>query len=157
MCQFGDESKIIEELDIPATNPLVGYRKWLITNSFNSEEKHIKSLKNEYLWPKNKLAIGSPLRNNSEGIYNYYNNDYYYNYYYYNNNYCYYIYGVCYLHGKTYKYINGYRSQFGYPKALVTLRSEDNKTKQFVEHFNSIVKNIAKEYNCETVNYSELK
>src|SRR3990172_7665835 len=94
MCQFGDESKIISELDLTKEQALVGYRNWYVDNSFNDDEKHLKSTNIKFLWPKKEEVKGNPTIDNSEGIYNYnYNNNYnYYNYnnYNYNNNYNYY-------------------------------------------------------------------
>src|SRR5260370_42000187 len=88
MCQFGDKSKILSEQELTMENGLIGYRVWYIINSFNEGEKMLKSKNVNFIWPKKEEVRGNPLRENSEGIYNY-NYKYYYNYYY-NNYYNYY-------------------------------------------------------------------
>jgi hypothetical protein len=138
MCQFGDSSKILDIIQLDENQALTGLRSWYIINSFNDEEKKLKSLNRDYIWSTS--TKGNPLRENSEGIYsynNYYNNNYnnynynYYNYYYNNYNYnnynyyynnynynnynnynYYYIIGLISLFGRIFKYKEGYRSEF---------------------------------------------
>lgn len=171
MCQFGDESKIISEQKLTREQALVGYRSWYIINSFNDKEKSLKSTNIEFLWPKKKKCLSNPLRENSEGFYNYnicnYNNnyDYYYDYYnsynyynkYYNN---YKVAGKTLLYGKVFSYSNGYRSSTCIVTHLAVLSDkrwfENEKTVKFAQHFNDIVSNLAKEYNCKTINYDDL-
>ena len=99
MCQFGNSSKIIEELDLTEQEALIGFRN----NHVIFDKKILKSINMNYEWPKLSPAIGNPLKENSEGIYNYNNYNYnhnnynnynynYYNYYDYNYNYYNYIY-----------------------------------------------------------------
>ena len=178
MCQFGDKSKIISEKILPREEALVGYRNWYIINSFNDKEKSLKSINMEFLWPKKEEIKGNPTEDNSEGIYNYsnyyysnyyyynYNNNYYYNNYYYyynynynNNNNYYYICGKTLLYGKVFSYKEGYRSSLCVPTHLVILSDkrwfEDKKSTSFAKHFNEIVSNLAKEYDCEVIGYNE--
>jgi len=188
MCQFGDSSKIIAELNITKEEALIGWRNNYIINPFNNKEKYLKALNNDYLYPKDKPAVGLPIRDNSEGIYNYnyynyynYNNYNYYNYNYYNynynnynynnynyNNYNYNYYNYNYyniqaktlLYGKTFKYKEGYRSEFCIITDLIILdrNSEwftDEKTIKFAEHFNSTVEALAVEYKCGVIEFSK--
>lgn len=167
MCMFGNQSKIISEQDLTLEQALVGYRCWYINNSFNKEEKRLRSTNQNFLWPIGEV-IGNALRDNSEGIYNYNNCNYYNNYnnynncnYYYSNyNYNYSICGKTLLYGKIFSYEEGYRSSICIPTHLAILSdkkwSDDIKTKNFVVHFNTIVIDLAKDYNCKTIGYDEL-
>lgn len=171
MCQFGSARNIFSEQTLTKEQALVGYRNWYLNNSFNEkEERHLKSLSQEFLWPKKGECKGNPSRDNSEGIYNYNNNNRNYNYYNYNNynnynyyNYYYYsnysIWGKTLLYGKVFSYKEGYRSSLCIPTHLVILSDkqwfEDEKTKRFANHFNEIVRNLAAEYDCEVIGYDE--
>jgi hypothetical protein len=184
MCQFGPKEKIISIQDLTRENALVGYRNWYINNSFNDLEKHLKSTNIDFLWPKGEEVKGNPLEDNSKGVYNYnyynynnnynnnynyynnYNNNYNYNYYYnnYNNNYYsyynnYYICGKTLLYGKVFHYKEGYRSSICIPTHLIILSDKewftDKYAVKFANHFNSIVTNLAKEYNCKVIEYIE--
>ncbi len=154
MCQFGNSSQIIEEKEITQENAIKGYRTWYITNPFDNEEKFLKSLNIKFLWPKKEIVKGNPIRENSEGIYNYnnYNN-------YYNNNNNYNVYGSSLIFGKTFIYKDGYRSSFAIPCELCILSDKkwfkDPNTKKFAEHFNYIVTNLAKEYDCKVIDYDD--
>jgi len=175
MCQFGDSTKILKELNLSEAKALIGWRNNHITNPFNNQEKHLKSLHQDYLWPKYKPAEGNPQLEDSAGVYNYnynydYNNynhnnyDYYnHNYYDYNNynNYNYYNIQVrTKVFGKVFVYEKGYRSSLCKVDALVILDRDsqwftDEKTKLFSEHFNKTLEALAKEYNCDVVEYSK--
>lgn len=155
MCQFGDESYILNEQDLTREQALIGYRNWYINNSFNNQEKSLKSTNQNFLWPIGEV-LGNPLRNNSEGIYNY-NINYNYNY---NINYNYnYICGKTLLYGKIFSYKDGYRSSICVPTHLVILSDKEwfknDKIKKFTNHFNQVVINLAKKYNCEVIGYNE--
>ncbi len=167
MCQFGTSDNIIKEYTLEEANSIIGYRNNIIFNSFNNGEKMLKSTNIDYSWPKKLLAEGKPLRENSEGIYSYYNNNYYnynYNNYNYNNNYnnYYNILLLIKIHGLIFEYKEGYRSQFAKPHQLVILDKDsswftDEETIKFANHFNSTLENLAKEYDCETIEWSKIK
>jgi len=170
MCQFGDSSKIITELQVPKDEAIIGWRNNYITNSFNESDKYLKSIDNSYLYPKNIDAEGLGLkRENSLGIYNYnnynynYNNYNNYNYNYYNYNYNYYNYNIQIktLHyGKIFSYKEGYRSEYCKVTHLIILDKDSNwfkydKTVSFANHFNNLLEQLAKEYNCETLEWGK--
>jgi hypothetical protein len=165
MCEFGDESFIINEQELTKKEALIGYRSWYITNPLNNQEKALKSLNQNYLWVKKGENKGNPLRNNSEGIYNYkyYNYNHYnynnYKYYKYYNYKYYYICGKSLLYGKVFTYKDGYRSSICIPTHLVILSDkkwfEDSNTKDFANHFNKLISDLAKEYDCEVIDYDD--
>ena len=177
MCQFGDSSKIIGELNISESESLIGYRSNYIINPFNDEEKFLKSLHQDFLWNKLITIKGNPTEENSEGIYSYnynnnnYNNNNYINYNYINNNYNNYINYNNYNYyillkikhwGKVFSYKEGYRSEFALPFELAILNKDsewfkNSKTVKFANHFNQTVENLAKEYNCNVIELKNYK
>jgi len=150
MCQFGDSSKILEELIIPENEALIGWRINKLINPFNNNEKFLSAINNDYIYPKNELANGTGLeRGNSLGIYNYNYNH--------NNYYCLQVKTL--HHGKVFKYAKGYRSEFCKVTHFLILDRDskwftDAKTIKFANHFNSLLENLAKEYNCDVIEYS---
>ena len=177
MCQFGDSSKVISELNLLRDEALIGFRNCYINNPFNNKEKFLKSINIDFIWKKKEIIVGNPTLNNSEGIYNYnhyynnhYNNNnnyndnnYYYNdyNYYYNNNH-YKITMKTKLWGKVFSYKEGFRSQYCIPTHLVILDKdskwfEDRRTVEFANHFNSAVEELAKDYDCEVLEYKDYK
>ena len=165
MCEFGDSSQITEEKVVLANENLIGYRGWYMSNSFNAEEKHLRSLYVDFLWKKDEESTGTPLRDNSMGIYlynSYYNYSYYNysdNYYNYNYSSIYYVAGQASVAGKTFIYRDGYRTSLSKPLELVILSNkkwfENTKTVKFAEHFNNTVVKVAEEYGCKTIGYNE--
>lgn len=158
MCQFGTSDKIIKELELSEAEALIGWRDNIITNSFNDKkEKFLRSLHHNFIYPKNNIQIANPTKENSEGYYTYYNYNYYNNNYNYNYNN---IQIKCKIHGRVFEYKDGYRSSLILPIAFVTLDKDskwfDNKrTLKFANHFNTTIENLAKEYNCETIEFSK--
>jgi len=149
MCQFGDSSKIITELQVPKDKAIIGWRNNYITNSFNESDKYLRSISNNYLYPKNEDAEGLGLeRENSLGIYNYnYNN--------YNN-----IQIKTLHYGKIFSYKEGYRSEYCKVTHLIILDKDSNwfkdeKTVSFANYFNNLLEQLAKEYNCETLEWDK--
>jgi len=190
MCQFGNSSKIISELDLTESEALIGYRSNYITNVFNNNEKFLKSINQDFIWNKKEIIRANPTKENSKGIYsyknyynhnnynyhknysyNYYNYKNYYNSYYYSYNYKNYSYGYnnfytielkIKLWGRIFSYNEGYRSEFVIPTHLVILDRDsewftDSKTIEFANHINQIIENLAKEYDCNIIEFKDLK
>jgi len=119
---------------------------------------------NNYYYNYNNYNYNNNNNNNYNNYnYNYYYNynNYNYNYYNYNNNYNYYYIQVKTLHhGKIFEYSEGYRSEYCKITHLVILDKDskwfsDKNTIKFANHFNSLVENLAKEYNCEVMEFSK--
>ena len=178
MCSLGKE---IKRFEVSKENAIIGYRGWYIVNPLGNSKKErvLKSLNCDFIWDKDKdiegnvddciddeIPLGIYCYNNDYNYYYkhnyYYNYNYNYNYNYYNYNYNYnynYIAGTCYQFGKIIEHEQGYRSNLARPKSLVILDDpkwfDTTDKKKFANHFNGIVKNVAKEYNCEVIPFSE--
>lgn len=151
MCIFGDKSQILEQIVVPKSEALTGYRNWRVNSR---DPRALLSESREYEWLVEPTAT-NPTEDNEEGYYNYYN---------YNYNYNYYILGKSSIWGRVIVYKDGYRSEFSAPSELVILDDIwfENpkkllKADEFAEHFNSVIAELAKKYGAKVTKSSEFK
>ena len=163
----------IEFKNLSQDEAVTGYRNWKV--KINEDDKKLKSECRDYTWSiklishkveRENSGIYSYYNNNNNyyyynnnNYYNYYNNNYY-NYYYYNNNYYYYIIsGIIKQFGKIAIHKIGYRSEYAIIDSLFTIRESDakgdNRFISWIKEFNKKIEEIAKVYNCKTINYQD--
>jgi hypothetical protein len=159
---FNDKEKVLKSTNmdylwpkkaLAEGKPTKDNSEGIYSYNYNNYYNHYNYSYDYSYYNNNNYYYNNNYNNNN---YNHYNN--YYNHY---NNY-YNLFVLIKIHGQIFEYKEGYRSQFAKPYQLVILHKDskwftDSNTIKFATHFNSTIESLAKEYDCEVIEWGKVK